>query len=1143
MPELVPGMVSVVVPIYNVEPFLSDCLDSIRAQTYRNLQAILVDDGSTDGSVAIAAEYVAADERFQLVRQPNGGLSAARNTGTPYARGEYLAFVDSDDILAAHAYETLVQALAAGADFASGGVHRFSSRGHHRGYPHDEAIRTTDLHTHVSADHRLLRDRTIWNKVFRRSFWDRHGFLFPPGRLFEDVPVCVPAHAWASSVAVVSETIYFWRAREGAQRSITQSDNNLRNLVDRFHSTNLVRRMLADSGQDELCRVYQEQAIWDKLSNYLKYLPGATQEYRDTFMELATAYLDDIDPGAADRQPDNVRRQWQLIRAGRVDELVELIDQQYRAPAPVVTGTPRVRSALRDSRWRDGRLQLSGYAFVPGASAARPWSSARLLWLKREDGPKVLLPALPRRAGEIPGEVGGPGRSAEWSGFSVSLDPASLRIGGQWRPGVWDVVVAATGGVRLRQDGIRVPVDRPVRLSRHEVDPGVWVLPSVSKGRLRIRLLKAQAWVTGIRRDGDDLLVEGRLRARTTGPVRLQLNRANGVVARSVPVDLTTDGNRRGFSARLPLTGIALDDRSDNHATGLYAQRFAVELLVDDNPVHLLVDQGQPQLRTVVGTDEVYTRVSGTGYLWIATRPAGPVATSVGWRADGALVLSGDSPYPMDGELLLRRRGRNLDVSLPLRVVDGRWEVVVDPSAVPTLAGALPLVTGTWDFAVRTAGIRHDAITRLGFTDDALAALPAEARPGGVRCLLRAGTHERVMLVVSEELPVEVRSDAAQERLRTRHFPATGRPALRDAMLFDAAPGRRFPDDPAAVLAEVARRPDAPPARWTAELGQPVPACAERVALHSEKWYECLATSRWIVTNDDLPRWFRPQTGQVVLRLAGGWPIARSGAGARAHPLGRELVEQISSDSAGWTALASPSRSATSVLRAEMLFGGKVLEVGRPANDLLHDLDAEAARTEVLRRLGLAADTRLVLYAPTRRPMDLRKRGWSDPGRLLDLPRVAAGLPADHVLLARRHPALADDVTGLAPGVVDVSRYPRAAELLLASDVLITDYSALMADFAVIGRPILLYVPDLAEFEVSPGLNIDLAASAPGLLLRTSTDVVAALRDINSVAAEYEAARKAFADSHGAGDEGGAASEIVDWLLSCRGTDPGPGVH
>lgn len=1115
MAELTAGLVSVVVPIYNVEAFLRDCLDSLRSQTYRDLEVILVDDGSTDGSPAIAAEFAAADPRFRLIRQANAGLSMARNNGVPHATGEFLAFVDSDDVLAAHAYETLVRALAGGADFASGGVHRLTSRGHHRGYPHNEAISATDLDAHVTRDHKLLRDRTIWNKLFRRSFWDAHGFEFPPGRLFEDVPVCVPAHARAAGVAVVNETIYFWRIREGAVRSITQSDNDLRNLVDRFYSVNLVRRMLTESGHDELRRVYEEQAIWDKLSSYLKFLPAASDEFRSTFLDLATRYLDDIDPGAVQRQPAKVRRQWELIRERRVDELLELIDRTFRPSR--TAAVPPLESGLQGLRWHDGKLELTGFAYVPGA-VPRPWTSLRMLWLS-PDGGRRKMPLLtrPHRDPAAPATI----RAA---GFTATVDPQSLRSGGQWRNGRWTVAVAATRGVKLRRDGLRVPADLAAPLTRFRVDEGVWVSPSVTKrGRLRLQVVKAAGWLTASRRDGDDLVLTGRLRKKPDGPVTLHLNRAKGLVAHEFPVEVT---GGPGFVARIPLAAVALDDTTDNHAGGLYAQQFAVDLSIKGRTTHLAVDDAHVQTRTVHGTDEVFTATSPAGLALLGTRPAGPVVTSVERQPGGALLIAGDTPHPVGGDLLLRLRGRRRDLALPLRSSAGRWAVTVDPAAVPGLAGALPLIAGTWDLAFRAAGVHHPTIVPLGWAEPVLTALPVRTDQDGVRSVLRRVTLERAALVVDPELPAELSDKATRKALR-----AADHGDLRDTVLFDAAPGRRYLDDPAAVLAELTGRPGAPRALWAAEQGQPVPPGAERVALHSERWYEALATSRWIVTNDDLPRWFRRRPGQVVLRLAGGWPVARIGATARAHPLGRELIDQITSDAANWTALAAPDDSAVPVLREEFRFTGEVLAYGRPGNDPLHTVDPAAARAEVLTRLGLPAGTRVVLYAPTRRPMDLRKRGWSDPGRLLDLPKVAAALPPGHVLLVRRHPGLADDVQGLVPGVHDVSVYPDVARLLLAADVLITDYSALLVDHASTGRPVLLHVPDLDEFAASPGLNVDLTVHAPGPLLRTSEEVVAALRDIDALAAEHGPAAEKFAATYARGHDGRAAAHLVDWLL------------
>src|SRR3954470_10398453 len=142
--------VSVVVPIYNVEPYLRHCLDSLAAQTFTDLEVVMVDDGSTDRSAEIARAYSARDPRFRLVRQPNRGLSAARNTGIDATGGEFLAFVDSDDVVAPTAYEQLVDALdASGSDLATGNVHRLSSSGSRQVGFLARAFAETRMATHI----------------------------------------------------------------------------------------------------------------------------------------------------------------------------------------------------------------------------------------------------------------------------------------------------------------------------------------------------------------------------------------------------------------------------------------------------------------------------------------------------------------------------------------------------------------------------------------------------------------------------------------------------------------------------------------------------------------------------------------------------------------------------------------------------------------------------------------------------------------------------------------------------------------------------------------------------------------------------------------------------------------------------------
>lgn len=108
---MVAGLISIIIPVYNVESYLSKCIDSIVSQTYRDLEIILIDDGSTDGSGSICSRYAAADERIVVIRQDNGGVTKARKMGVCSATGEYIGFVDADDWIESRMYERMISVM------------------------------------------------------------------------------------------------------------------------------------------------------------------------------------------------------------------------------------------------------------------------------------------------------------------------------------------------------------------------------------------------------------------------------------------------------------------------------------------------------------------------------------------------------------------------------------------------------------------------------------------------------------------------------------------------------------------------------------------------------------------------------------------------------------------------------------------------------------------------------------------------------------------------------------------------------------------------------------------------------------------------------------------------------------------------
>ena len=216
-------MISVIVPVYNVEPYLRKCLDSIINQIYRDLEIIVVDDGSTDGSGAICDEYKEKDDRIKVFHTANRGLSAARNLGLDNATGDWIGFVDSDDWIEPDMYSALIKcAEETGADLVECGCYTdFASATIERA-----AIQGTV--TDKEAVESLIRDeiRTqVWNKIWKLQLFAE--IRFPEGRSFEDVATTYKLIRGAT-VTGVPENLYHWIQRES---SISQSHDK-QNLVD-----------------------------------------------------------------------------------------------------------------------------------------------------------------------------------------------------------------------------------------------------------------------------------------------------------------------------------------------------------------------------------------------------------------------------------------------------------------------------------------------------------------------------------------------------------------------------------------------------------------------------------------------------------------------------------------------------------------------------------------------------------------------------------------------------------------------------------------------------------------------------------------------------------------------------------------------
>ena len=217
------GTISVIVPVYNVEEYLPRCLESILGQTYRDLQVILVDDGSTDGSSRLCAEFAERDPRVECIRISNSGVSAARNRGLEAAKGRWIGFVDADDYIEAGFYETLVthlthsdkQIVCCGVraeDTEGNRIERFKGRRFPAG--EQDFDRDDALLRYLNPDTRILY-WAVWNKLYSAELLK--GIAFENGRVIaEDFDFTLRCFLRSDGLRYIPDELYHYLVRPGS---------------------------------------------------------------------------------------------------------------------------------------------------------------------------------------------------------------------------------------------------------------------------------------------------------------------------------------------------------------------------------------------------------------------------------------------------------------------------------------------------------------------------------------------------------------------------------------------------------------------------------------------------------------------------------------------------------------------------------------------------------------------------------------------------------------------------------------------------------------------------------------------------------------------------------------------------------------
>jgi CDP-glycerol glycerophosphotransferase (TagB/SpsB family)/glycosyltransferase involved in cell wall biosynthesis len=1027
---------SVVMPVFNVEEFLVEALDSALTQSLHHLELIAVDDGSTDSCLEILRSYERRDPRVRVLTQANAGQGVARNVGVAHARAEFLTFMDSDDTIPPTAFAHMLEVLrGSGSDFCVGGVRRFRHQQYMRTTWQRTVHQATRTGTTIEEFPAAMQDIIACNRVFRTDFWRTRIGDFRGGIAYEDHVPMLAAYVRATRFDILSEVTYNWRIRDN---STGMQKARLQNLLDRIEVKQEAHDLLRAEASDLTYDVWVARCLEVDFAPFVGQALEADETYRATLSDAYRTFCERADARA-------VEDVWDRVRV-----------------------FPKVRAHLvTEGRWDD-------------VDAATQWFLAthQVPPTVVEDG--VVLAVLPEDASWT---VGLPDHLRRMAPLESHFQGAVQRV--LWpAAGDPDPHLEITGWMRHRGLDVLEPPDLTLALRSGDRElPLVPVPETFGDADLWAPLPYAGCAPAGFRAR---IPVAELLDA--TGPWQL----VGGLGYRGI----TSAG-----SFHDPVVGSSAEHPD------------ARDVLVAGEPVGV-----RPAWDPSLG----FSLTARRGGLRHPTpAPRGASVTDLVVTGEEIRVhLAGASAADLAGATLSNAR-----TSLAHLGVEGD---VVRFSVLTSEFGSAPHVAPSADYQLRVGG---SAVAPAPVFRDRL---PVRLLADRFGLTAAVGRNRPLRLSLTAPLADAEQGRYHQFRLHAAYRSSTA--PLTDSVLLASYLGEFATDSQLAIDRYLARtRPDLERVWGVADCSTQLPEGARGVVIGSAAWYEAVARSRFLSRNIDFGPWFRRRPGQAYLQTFHGYPFKTMGVDfwrSKAFSPG-QISHAVAKANEEWDLILVPSAECEAYYREQYRFEGSVLVAGYPRTDALVNADAAAVRRTVLDRLGIPHEKTVVMYAPTYRDTLTTKVYAASLFDALDLAELTERLGPDHVVLVRGHNNNQRDDARVprAGSVVDVTDYPDVNELTLAADVAILDYSSLRFDWAITGKPMVFFVPDLESyFALRPPL-FGFEESAPGPWTTTTAATAEALADLPGLASTYGPAIAAFNDRFNRLHDGRATERVVDALL------------
>lgn len=1154
--------VSAIVAGYNVEEYIEECLDSLSSQTLRELEVIMIDDGSPDKTGEIMDRYSNKYENFKVVHQTNQGLSMVRNNGMDIAEGEFIAFVDGDDIVPENAYALMYSMLAeTGSDMVSGGVNRTNGSKVTRSFLHKKAVKDTVRKTNIFNNPELIYDTTSWNKLYRKSLLLENHLSFPKSMLYEDMPLELSCHLLAKSVDIIEDCVYVWRRREGENTSITQQRSDMKNFLDRIKSIEMcfdaIDKYVTDEKKKQRIKRNLEFKVLDlDLMLYINAMNSYDQNYRKEVRTIILNLVNKFDPNIINLLVSSKKLKYSLLMDNELESLAKISNYRaitfrkekpkkengklyqeykfvtsnsgkpYKIEKTAFTFNNRMESIEVNE---ENHLIVKGHMYISQLDSKKSSNiKATISILNITNQRDITIPLecklkskhVTRKYGVKKSSINPLSRvyNYDYSGYSMklSLSEAQHILGeGRWKFKInYFYEDIAVEGILGQPQKVKMPnyifID----------ETNVLEFKANHDWELYIKSHEPNVLITDIISNDQNEVAFAMKTKETNHKYQIYFEE-----------DETKDVWAK-FSLMNKQLVLSKDilEKTNEKIINLYAF---------DTETYIKYSIYSSIQKKFVNTEE-YDLIFGNQFnlmpkLYVTKNLVYIENVSLSSNQELLLTLKSNKNNLKDAVLEIRSNKNG-----KAHYFNGNYLNSYEASFT------IPLTNQYSDFIFELGKSSFHVLIKG--EKDYISTIPLFKQSEDEVTFFekdhRIGRDSQVKFYLSQlNFPVMsakllwAKIDATPFRRKVTRkviYPFLRLlPLSKKTMVFDSYWSTAFNCNPKAIYNYMKEHYPSYKLVWVFDNPNiQVDETAIKIRKNTFKYFYYLATAKYFIENTNMPNIFAKRKKQIDVQTLHGTMLKTMGLDEPQFKYGSKKKQNaFLARVANWDYLISSSDYQSEISKQAYLYKNQMLETGFPRNDVLYK--QRDSKDEIKERLGIPKNKKVLLYAPTFRSRDSFNIH-------LDIEKMRESLSEEYVLITRFHYFVARslNVPYNDKFVFDMSFYPAIEDLFIVTDILITDYSSLMFDFGHLRRPILFYAFDLEEYVNDiRGIYLNFEEMVPGPIVKDTDTLVEAIENIENLSKEYKDREINFYNKFCQFGRGGEATKkVVERIL----TEPTP---